>query len=202
MKLGNVNPTTEKALHKIISKLSNSDIYVEACEKFGGKSLTDIRNIILDFINEHGELGLIIIDYLELCDVGDGISYGPNHERFRQDKISRTFKEWAMEFNCVVASATQSSAVEVDLRNDSDFVYTRWNLSEAKGKIRPTDIFVTINQTADEKKAEMIRLYIDKAREHGGGQVIPLYTNFSRSRFYDKKKSIEGFLERRNEELN
>ena len=49
---------------------------------------------------------------------------------------------------------------------------TRAQLSEDKGKIRPFDIFVTINQTRDEAKDEIMRLHTDKLRDYKNGNPI------------------------------
>ena len=66
------------------------------------------------------------------------------------------------------------------------------------GKIRPFDFFFTFNQTYDEKKMKdkrgrrtpRLRIYVDKAREYDSGQTIPIITNFSRARFYDKVRTL------------
>jgi hypothetical protein len=97
----------------------------------------------------------------------------------------------AMEFNAVVHTATQSSNIPEEMKNDPEFVITRAQLSEDKGKLRPVDIFITINQTRDESKEEVMRLHTDKLRDYKNGSPILIANNFSCARFYDRKRTIE-----------
>ena len=97
----------------------------------------------------------------------------------------------AMEFNAVVHTATQSSNIPEEQKNDPEFVITRAQLNEDKGKCRPMDVFVTINQTRDERKEEIMRLYIDKAREYKSGDIIYICNNFAYARFYDRKRTMD-----------
>jgi replicative DNA helicase len=189
MKVGEVTAKKLEVTKKIVKKLKKTDIFVFSCEEWGGMSLNDVRKNLKDVEKKYGKIDVIIIDYLELLEVGDGISYKPNEERFRQQKLSKAMKTLAMEFNAVVHTATQSNGISLEEQNDPDFVLSRSNLNEDKGKIRPADLFVTLNFTLDEKKDQTMRLYIDKAREHAGGDIIHICTNFAYSRFYDRKRT-------------
>ena len=189
VKVGEFSKDRLKTLPKIIKKLSKNDIYVDACEEWGGKTVADVRKTCKEIERKYGKVDVIIIDYLELLEVGDGITYTPNQERFRQEKLSRAMKALAMEFNAVVHTATQSNDVELEQRNDPEFVLSRSNLNEAKNKIRPTDIFVTLNTTIEESKNQIMRLFVDKARDHAGNQVIRIANSFKNSRFYDRKRT-------------
>lgn len=189
MKVGDVAEKRLKVLDRIIKKMKKSDIYVDACEEWGGKTLVDVRKALKEIQKKIGKIDVIIIDYLELLEVGDGIRYTPGEERFRQEKLSRGMKALAMEFNAVVHTATQSNDVNMDEKNDPSFVLSRSNLSENKGKLRPTDIFVTINTTIEESRNQIMRLFIDKARDHAGNQVIRIANSFKNSRFYDRHRT-------------
>jgi len=191
MKIGDVSEKKLKALDKIISKLKKSDIYVYSCEEWGGMTLPDVRKHVIDLQKKVGKIDMIIIDYLELLEVGDGVHYSPKEERFRLQKLSRGMKTLAMEFNVVVHTATQSNDIDFAEVNDPEFVITRSNLSEDKGKLRPADIFITLNTTVEESRNQVMRLYIDKARDHQGKQVIRIANNFKCSRFYDRKRTAD-----------
>jgi len=195
MKKGDVDFEKEKMLNKVIERLRRNDIIVSSEERFGGKTLADLRNELREMEKIHGKVDVIIIDYLELLEVGDGHNYSPSEERFRQTKLARAMKMIAMEFNCVVHTNTQATSIPEEQKNDPDFVITRYNLSEDKGKIRPFDIHITINQTADERKEQRMRLHTDKLREHASGEQITIYNNFSYSRFYDRKKTMEYIID-------
>lgn len=183
-------------------KKMKGEVYIEAFEKFGGITTMGIKNSIREAKKLYGDIKVVCIDYLELCDLDDGIKWTPNMERFRQQKIAQHFKEIAMEENVAIFTVTQASNLSSDLKNDPSFCMTREFLSEDKGKIRPFDFFYTLNQTWDEKKnrneknepASIIRMFADKIRDYDSGQVTHIVTNFKRSRFYDKNRTVEYVL--------
>ena len=191
MKMGNMTDKKLAVSKKIVEKLKRNDIIVSSEETFNAKTLVDIRRELKDMEKKYGKIHVILIDYLDLCEVGDGHNYSPSEERFRQAKLAKGMKMLAMEFNAVVHTATQSCNIPEDLKNDPEFVITRAQLSEDKGKIRPFDIFVTINQTLDEAKDEIMRLNTDKLRGYKNGEPILIANNFSYSRFYDRKRTFE-----------
>jgi hypothetical protein len=99
-------------------------------------------------------------------------------------------KTLAMEFNAVVHTATQTNDISPEERNDPEFVITRSNLNEDKGKARPFDYVFTLNNTIDERKEGFMRIYVDKAREHAGDSIIHICNNFAYSRFYDRRRTL------------
>ena len=191
VKLGNMPAKKREVSKRIVKKLKRSDIYVSSEETFNAKTLVDVRRELKEMEKMYGKIDVIIIDYLELLEVGDGHNYSPGEERFRQAKLAKGMKMLAMEFNAVVHTATQSSNIPEECKNDPEFVITRAQLSEDKGKIRPFDIFITINQTRDEMKEEIMRLHTDKLRDYKNGDPIRIANNFSYARFYDRKRTFE-----------
>jgi len=191
VKLGTIQDRKIEIYQKVLKKLRKSDVVVYSEETFNALTIPALRQVLKDMEKIHGKLSVVIIDYLELLEPGDGHNYSPSEERFRQSKLSKAMKSIAMEMNVVVHAATQSNNVPVDLRNDPTFVITRDNLNEDKGKLRPTDLFITINQTFDEMKEEMMRLHTDKLREYKRGEPILICNNLAYSRFYDRKKTLE-----------
>ena len=191
VKLGNIPAKKMDISKRIIKKLKRNDIIVSSEETFNAKTLVDIRRELKEMEKTHGKIDVIIIDYLELLEVGDGHNYTPGEERFRQAKLAKGMKMLAMEFNAVVHTATQSSNIPEENKQDPEFVITRAQLSEDKGKIRPFDIFITINQTRDEMKEETMRLHTDKLRDYKNGDPIHICNNFSCARFYDRKRTLE-----------
>lgn len=196
IKLGNIPSKKMEVTQRIISKLKKSDIIVSSEESFDSKTLVDVRKELKDMEKIYGKIDVILFDYLELLGVGDGHNYTPSEERFRQAKLAKAMKMIAMEFNAVVHTATQSSNIPDESKNDPEFVITRSHLNEDKGKCRAFDLFFTINQTRDERKEETMRLYIDKARDYASGQTIYICNNFAYARFYDRKRTMNmDFLE-------
>lgn len=182
----------KKKIDKVIDNIKG-EIFVHAFEMFNTASINDIRNDIIELKKNH-DIKYVIVDYLDLFDPGDGKRYDANLERFRQQNTSRALKNLAVEQNVVVVSFTQASSINPNDLNDPNFVITRFNIAEDKGKIRPVDLFITINRTKEEREQNICRLYIDKAREHQGGQIIYIYQNLAYSRFYDKKKTLQEFF--------
>ena len=191
VKVGNIPAKKMEVSKRIINKLKRSDIIVSSEETFNAKTLVDVRRELKEMEKSYGKIDVIIIDYLELLEVGDGHNYSPSEERFRQAKLAKGMKMLAMEFNAVVHTATQSSNIPEECKNDPEFVITRAQLSEDKGKIRPFDIFITINQTRDEMKEEIMRLHTDKLRDYKNGDPIHICNNFAYARFYDRKRTME-----------
>ncbi len=192
VKVNEFSPANLKTAHKTIDNIK-AEIYVRAFEQFGSATVVDIRNDVRE-LQKTVDVKYVIVDYLDLIDPGDGLIYPPNMERFRQQKVARMLKNLAMELNVVVIAFTQASSIPPDDLNNPDFVITRFNIAEDKGKLRPADLFITINKTRDEKVENVCRLYIDKAREHPGGQTIKIKQNLAHSRFYDRKKTIDKFF--------
>lgn len=190
VKLGNIPSKKMEVTKRIVKKLRKTDIIVSSEETFNAKTLTDIRREVKEMEKKYGKIDVIIIDYLELLEVGDGHNYTPHEERFRQAKLAKGMKMLAMEFNAVVHTATQSSSIGEEQKNDPEFVITRAQLSEDKGKIRPFDIFITINQTRDEAREEIMRLHTDKLRDYKNGDPIHICNNFAYARFYDRKRTL------------
>jgi replicative DNA helicase len=191
VKIGNIPANKLKVTQRIVEKLCRTDIIVSSEETFNAKTIPDIRREIDEMEKTYGKIDVIIIDYLELAEPGDGHNYSPSEERFRQTKLAKSCKMLAMEYNAVVHAFTQTSDVPADLRNDPDFVITRSYLNEDKGKVRPTDILITLNQTKDEYDENVMRLHTEKLRDYQNGNPIHICTNFSHARFYDRKRTME-----------
>lgn len=200
IKKGEIPEHNLKKIYKVIKDISG-EIFVHSHEKFGTRSMADVRFSLMEILKEY-PVHVLILDYLELFEPGDGRKYSPSEERHRQQAIARACKNIAMEFNIAVVAATQASSIKSEFLNDPDFVINREHLSEDKGKVRPVDNFITINQTRDEYKLKTCRLFCDKLREHESNQVIPIAQNLARARFYDRKRTFEIFLNEEVEDEN
>jgi len=193
---GNIDTTTHGKIQTAIKNITSQggEIYVEAFEQFNTASMLDVRTIIENVEKEFGKIDLVLLDYFELFSPGNGVRYRPSEERQRREAIGDSLKNIAVEFDTRIVSATQASTVSPELLNDPKFVMTRYNVSEFKGVIKPFSFFITLNQTEDEKEENYMRLYIDKMRKYKGGQIIPIYNNYDRERFYDAPKTRAEIL--------
>jgi len=181
----------DQTIKKIRS--SGGEIYVEAYEQFNSATLVDIRNSLIAMEKNYGKIDLILIDYLELLEPGDGKKYMTSNEgeRSRRRVIGRGLKNIAVEFESRLITATPASTVNPELLNDPNFVMTRYNVAEFKAIIEPFSYFITINQTRDEWGERIIRLYNDKIRKYKAGQIYVVCTDYNSERFYDRKRTLQ-----------
>lgn len=174
-------------------KIAGGEIYVYTYEQFTKPKLTEVVLLIQEIEKLFGKIDLILLDYFELFDPATGFKYKIEQERERRRDLGRNLKNIAIEFSTRVISCTQASDVPPNLREDPDFVMTRSNVSEFKNIAEPFDMFVTLNQTRDEKRNNVMRLYIDKLRNYPCGQVVKIFQSYKNDRFYDRKKTLEEF---------
>lgn len=192
VKENNIDEKKFTATRRVLDNISG-EVHVEAFEKFNSKTLIHIRNSIRELKKKY-DIKYAVIDYMDLIDPGDGVVYTPATERHRQQKVAKGLKDIAVEENLVMISFTQASTITPEQLNDPNFEITRFHMAEDKGKVRPTDYLLTLNQTKDEKKQHILRLHIDKSREHTGNATIYIYQNLKYSRFYDRKRTINEFF--------
>ena len=167
-------------------------LHLKAYSQFNSATMKEIR----DLVEEIGDLDMILIDYLELAEPGNGKKYKTDNEgeRARRTALGNEFKNICVEFDIAGCTATQSATVDDKERNDPDFVTTRYHISEFKGLIKPFSYFITLNQTDDEYERGIIRLYGDKTRKYKLlKRVMPIYTLYNKERFYDHQRTIAEF---------
>ena len=190
-----ISESKMSTLQKNLKKLSQQkgDIFVHAFEEFGSATLLDCRKILEDISQEYGQIDVIIWDYLEKLEPGDGKRYstGNEGERMRRAAIGDKMKNLAMEFQALGVTATQASSVKRENLNNPDWYMTRENVSEFKAIVNPFSYHFTINQTKDEYEEEIVRIYNDKFRKARSGQLVPIYMNRDNGRFYNKEKTLD-----------
>ena len=87
-------------LSAAVSKLKDKPLFID---DGSGLTPTEVRSRARRIVREHGELGMIMIDYLQLMQV-KGVSEGRTAEI---SEISRSLKSIAKEFNCPVIALSQ-----------------------------------------------------------------------------------------------
>lgn len=200
LKTGSISPTILKRLDKISKdiKLKGGNIKVVAFEKFETASMRDVRNIVLEYYKVEGCFpDLLILDYLELFDPGNGKRYSPTTEgeKYRREASARALKNICNEFGFRGATASQANDIAPSDYNRRDYVMTRHNIAGAKGLQDSFSYLFTWNVTSEEYEDQMGRLYVDKCREYRGQQTIRICTAFDRDRFYDRGRTISLFKE-------
>lgn len=194
---GGIDKKTFDRLNRTSRDIINNggEVIVKSYEQFDSASMKDIRELITDVERQIGKVHVVIMDYLDLFEPGNGKKYSTTNdgERARRRAASRIFKNLAMEKKFLGITGTQASTVDPDKLNNPDFVMTRYNVSEFKSIIDPFSLFITFNQTATEYKSQTMRLHIDKQRKKRAGQTIRIVNAFDHSRFYNKKETFEKF---------
>lgn len=193
LKEANIPQSTYEKIMKACTNIQNrgGEIFVHAYEKFNQPTILEVRDLLYNLIESYGEIHLVLMDYFELFHPGDDKNYSVDQERHRRRAIGRMLKDLAIEAKTRIATATQASDVHPDLLNDPEYVMTRHNVSEFKNVAEPFSYFITLNQTVDEKKEGMMRLYCDKMRNYKSKQTIQIFQNYDTDRFYNRKKTLE-----------
>ena len=198
IRFNNINKETEDKLRKIVNDILNkkSEIDVVAFEQFDSASMKDVRELVIEYIKINGcKPDLILLDYLEKFNPGDGKRYSVSTEgeKMRRQAVADKMKNISMEFKSRVATAIQTGDIPPDFYNRPENVITRHNASGDRNIVNPFSYVFTFNTTTDEKKKRCARFYIDKLRDYESGQKLFICTNFAKNRFYDHNRTIELF---------
>lgn len=194
---GIVTDRQQKRIEKVINDMKNGiggEIYIEAFESFGTASMLDIRNSIIELEKVHGKIHLILIDYLEKADPGDGKRYSIDHEKQRREAVSQKMKNIAVEFQTRLITATQAHGIDKKLLDNPEFTMDRWNTSMGKNLLDPFSFFITMNQTDDEKEKSVMRLFLDKLRKYKSKQIIMIAQDYDKEQFIDRQRTRAEFF--------
>lgn len=97
---GKLNDDDYPKLVKAVNLLKDRKLFIDDTP---GLSPSDMRSRVRRLIREHGDIGMIMIDYLQLMSI-KGFSEGRTNEI---SQISRSLKALAKEFNCPVVALSQ-----------------------------------------------------------------------------------------------
>lgn len=196
MELSNLpQETIEKLLEQ--TKKVSGEIHIVAYEKFGSVTMVDIKNSIDEYLKAYGDLDVLIIDYIDKVEPGNGKKYGTgtDGEKARRAALVDIFKNLAITYNVSGFTATQTSEISVEVWNNPKKLITRSDIKGDKNFIDPFSYVVTLNQTQDEIKNEVMRLYEEKCRKYGRNHTHRICTAYKYSRFYDRRRTLTMFHE-------
>lgn len=181
------------------------EIYVHAFKQFNSASISDCRSILVDLLQEN-DIGLVLFDYLEKFNPGDGQRYDTNDESNRLKKLAVAEKivNIATEFNVGAATATQSNEVPMEIWNSPDRVITRSNIANLKATIDPFPYCFTLNQTDDESDNEVMRIHEEKLRHYKMYSFLSTYHIAQRrdkGRFIDVNETNRLFWDAENKRI-
>jgi len=176
-----------------ISTLYDNKNLVIVSLKDHAKELDDPRQLIIQhfpagsadintFRSYHARLNMmgfipdvVIIDYVGEMKDAPGIK--TYESRFR---IVRDLRGWATEDNFLGLTAMQPNRAARELEKGEDALNSYIdddNLADAYGQTRPLDMLWSINQTTQEKNADIARGFIVKSRN--GKSRVPFYIGFN-----------------------
>jgi len=169
------------------------DICIKSFEQFDEASMVDVRDTVVEYIKERGKApDILILDSIDLAHPGDGLKYGADTQsvKMKLQNASRKFKNICNEFDMRGMTATQTGDVPIDVWNDPDKVITRSNSMGDRNIANSYSWVFTGNQTLDEEKRKVMRIYFDKLRYYdAGSRVFPIATNFTLGRFFDAQRT-------------
>lgn len=165
------------------------EIYVHVFNQFHSATIGDCRGILMELLKSV-DIKLVLFDYLELFEPGDGKRYGTNQEGVSSRKKATAEKiiNIATEFNVAVGTVTQASDIPKELWNDPNFVITRNNISNLKATIDPFAYCITLNQTEDENDNNVMRIHEEKLRHY------PIHS-FSSTYHVAQRRDIGKFID-------
>lgn len=199
VKNGNIEGDEYEKLLSVARQMvvNNQDIAIRSFEQFDEASMLDIRDCVVEYIKEKGKApDVLIVDSIDLCHPGDGLHYGVDTQsiKMKLNNSSRKFKNLCNEFDMRGITATQTSDVKIDIWNDPDKVITRSDSMGDKNIANSYSFVLTGNQTLDEEKRRVMRIYCDKFRYYDPStRVYPIATNYATGRFYDNTRTLKVY---------
>jgi len=196
IKIGNFTSKEIEKLSSYIDQMNakNRELFIYGFEKFGDASMTDVRDLIIDYNKINGKFpDLVIIDSLDLLKTGQNkkIDNDPNWKKEKMKKVAQLMKDICTEFYPLrILTATQAS--DFAGWNDPDQVLTRSNTEGDRTLVQPFSYVFTFNSTLEETKSNSGRIYIDKFRNYKiKDAIFKIKTDYDHGKFYDRKKTLE-----------
>jgi replicative DNA helicase len=176
------------------------EIYIHAFEQFHAASIADCRRVLIDLLKTV-KIDIIIFDYLEKFEPGDGKKYGTNQDGVSSRKLAVAEKivNIATEFDVVCHTATQASNIKKENWNNPNWVITREDISNLKATIDPFAYCYTLNQTLAENDNEVMRIHEEKLRHYqikSWEQTFYVAQQRNVGRFVDLTKTYEKYWDK------
>jgi len=172
------------------------EIFLKSFSQFNTGTMKDIHNYCQEIFDRFGRVDMIIIDYIDKVDPGDGVKYPGDAEGQRRKRIASAekLKNICLQFDAVGITATQAKNLSVEKRNDPKFIITGDDISEVKGLPQPFSYCFSLNRTEDEVKDNIIRIGKFKSRKYKKSKsYYTIVENYDRERFYYNTGTIQRF---------
>lgn len=173
-------------------KSTAGTIKVKSFPRFGNRVTTvDIKNGIAEYRKICGHNpDIVIIDSMDLLNDASGRAWGENGERYKRIAVANDLKDLANDEMVWMVATYQATIENRDWNNNENNVLTEYNCSEAKGLSRPLTHLITLNQSDNERKERVMRLFVAKTRFFAKGDPIKIATDFEHEIFYDVQRTM------------
>jgi replicative DNA helicase len=125
---------------------------------------------------------LIIIDYLDIMAFEGSKS---DDSYYSQQKISEELRAIAQDYRCCIITATQTNREGV---NSADEIESD-KIADSYGKVKTSDLIISINQSKTELLQNKARLYIAKNRSGHTKKIIPITIHYSTMSMKDRSNT-------------
>lgn len=188
---GKISELEMRKFEKEIEKYAGS-ITVRSFPRFNAHvSSLDIKNGIAEYRKINGySPDIVIIDSMDLLTDASKRQWNAEHERSKRIAVANDLKDLAADESVWIVVTYQATIENRDWLNDENNVLTEYNCSEAKGLARPCTHLISLNQSANERKEDTMRLHIAKSRFFKKGDTFKIATNYDNEVFYDVQRTL------------
>jgi hypothetical protein len=157
-------------LNKFLEKSPGSRLVIKEFPT-GMATVNTIRSLLIQLRNYEDFIpDIVIVDYLELLRPIRNI----DAEYMAQQRICEELRGLAMEYNCLIWSASQTNR-----QGSKVSIITETELGDSFGKIRVADYAISLNQTPEEYESSTMRIYVMKARDAKQKYIVPCNVNYT-----------------------
>lgn len=185
---------SELEMRKFIKEIEQyaGSITVRSFPRFNARvSSLDIKNGIAEYRKINGfSPDIVIIDSMDLLTDASRRQWGAEHERSKRIAVANDLKDLAADESVWMVVTYQATIENRDWLNDENNVLTEYNCSEAKGLARPCTHLISLNQSANERREDTMRLHVAKSRFFKKGDTFRIATDYDNEIFYDAQRTL------------
>ena len=188
---GKISDTELRSLEEQIARYAGS-IVVRSYPRFNAQvSTLDIKNGISEYRKLYGhDPDIVIVDSMDLLTDAARRTWGADHERAKRITVANDLKDLAADERVWIVATYQSTIEDREWLNNERNVLTEYNCAEAKGLARPCTHLISLNQSAAERRENIMRLHVAKSRFFKKGDTIKIATDFDNERFCDTQRTL------------
>lgn len=188
---GKISELEMRKFEKEIEKYAGS-ITVRSFPRFNTRvSSLDIKNGIAEYRKINGfSPDIVIIDSMDILTDASRRQWGAEHERSKRIAVANDLKDLAADESVWMVVTYQATIENRDWLNDENNVLTEYNCSEAKGLARPCTHLISLNQSANERVEDTMRLHVAKSRFFKKGDTFKIATDYDNEIFFDAQRTL------------